>query len=180
VIAEATVDAPLAQALRAWAGERRVVPAREATVLLLGPPGTHAPRYRPIPGGIAGATLAIDAEPRERAGDGERPGLAAVRRAQSEWLLDVTLARLRRRRSAGQPLAAHTHLRLRLAEAAAYLAEAAAVEHLPGAAQHAHRTITRADEILAELHGGSSVLTGSPGHIARFSALLALAFAGVM
>jgi hypothetical protein len=180
VIAEDTVEAPLAEALQAWAGGRRIVPARDATVLLLGFPGTHAPRYRAIPGGIAGATLAIDDEPREYASDGGLPGLTAVRREQSEWLLDVTLARLRRRRSAGQPLAAQTHLRLRLAEAAARLAEAAAVEDLPGSAEHAHRTITRADEILAELHGGSSVLTGSPGHLARFSALLALAFAGVM
>lgn len=180
MIAEDTVDAPLATALRAWAGGRRIVPARDATVLLLGAPGTHAPRYRAIAGGIAGATLAIDTEPREPASDGDLPGLTAVRRAQSEWLLDVTLARLRHRRSAGRPLAAHTHLRLRLAQAAARLAEAKAVEDVPGAAQHAHRTITRADEILVELHGASSVLAGSPGHLARFSALLALAFAGVM
>ena len=179
MIAESTADAPLAGALRAWAGEHRIVPTGGTTVLLLGS-GEHAPRYRLIPGGIAGATLAIDAEPGVNSGGVDLLTLPGVRLAQSEWLLDTTLTRLRRRQSAGQPLAAHTHLRLRLSEAAVRLSEAAAAVGVPGTTGHAHRAISRADEILMELHGGSSVLTDSPGHLARFSALLALAFTGVM
>jgi hypothetical protein len=180
VIAESTVDAPLAGALRAWAGGRRVVPAEGAVVLLLDADGEPASRYRPIPGGIAGMGLAIDDEPGEIPHDPDLLGLAGARLAQSEWLLEVTMARLRHRHSAGRPLAAHTHVRLRLAEAAVRLTEAKALLGVPGATRQAHRTICRADEVLAELHGGSSVLTGSPGHFARFSALLALAFAGVV
>ena len=180
MIAESTAAAPLAGALRAWAGQRSVVPAGGAIVLLLGFSGDCPPRYRPIPGGIVGATLAVDAEPEASAAGAELSTLPGVRLAQSEWLLDITLTRLRRRQSAGQPLAAHPHLRLRLSAAAVRLAEAAAAVGAPGTAGPAHRAISRADEILAELHGGSSVLTDSPGHLARFSALLALAFTGVM
>ena len=180
MIAESAARAPLVDALLAWAGERRVVPAGGSAVLLLGPTAEHAPRYRVVPGGIAGAAFAIDAQPVGDAGDVDLAALPGVRLAQSEWLLGATLDRLRRRVSAGQPLAAHTHLRLRLSEAAVRIAEAAASAKVPGAVPHAHHAISRADEILAELHGGSSVLTGSPGHLARFSALLALAFAGVM
>lgn len=180
MIVGSTAEAPLVGALLAWAGERRVVAAGGSTVLLLGPGGEHAPRYCVLPGGIAGAALAIDAQPADDVGDVDLSALPSVRLAQSEWLLDATLDRLRSRESAGRPLAAHTHLRLRLSEAAVRLAEAAASAKVPGAVAHAHRAISRADEILAELHGGSSVLTGSPGHFARFSALLGLAFAGVM
>jgi hypothetical protein len=180
VIAESTVGAPLAGALRAWAGERRVVPAKGATVLILGPLAECAPRFRLIPGGIVGASFAIDAQPDQDPGSVDLRALTGVRLVQSEWLLDSTFDRLRRRESAGRPLVAHGHIRLRLSEAAVHLAYAASAADVPGAEEHAHRAISRADGILAELHGGSSVLTGSPGHLARFSALLALAFAGVM
>lgn len=174
---------PLAEALRGLAGGRNVVPAGGGAVLVLGPFDPSDPRYRVVPGGIYGAALAVAVEAVEPTDDPvtlDAQALVGARLDQSSWLLDATLDRLRHRESAGRPLAAHTHLRLRLSEAAVCLAEAAAARHVPAATTYAHRRVSRADAILAELHGGSSVLTNSPGHVARFSAMLALAFAGVM
>lgn len=168
--ATAADDAPLVPSLRRWAHGVRRIQLADGVVLDL----SDAPAYVPGIVTLPGARLL-------RGTDGvpvaDATGLLAVRRAQSAWLLDVTLQRLRERTSAGQPLAAHAHVRMRIAEAAVWLAEADSAAEVGGLPQ-AHRCVTAADELLAELHGGSSVLAASPGHLALFSGLLGLAVSG--
>lgn len=163
-------DAPLVPGLRRWARGARRVQLADGVVLDFSDAAAYDPGIVTIPG--AALLRGTDGARMEDAA-----GFLAVRRAQSAWLLGITLQRLRGRSSGGQPLAAHGHVRLRIAEAAVRLAEADSAAQVGGLA-HAHQCITAADESLAELHGGSSVLAASPGHLALFSGLLALAIGG--
>ncbi|WP_432560186.1 hypothetical protein [Granulicoccus sp. GXG6511] len=168
--------APLLPALTRWASGATRIQLAAGVVLVLGDGSAAA--YAPGVGALPGARLipGTDGTPMR-----DPAGLLTARRAQSDWLLDVTLQRLRERTSAGRPLAAHAPIRLRLAEAAVRLVEADGLVVGLGAGEgwgYAHQCVTDADHLLIELHGGSSVLAGSPGHLALFSSLIGLAAGG--